>query len=188
MNCTPKKRTRCLGFVSVIKLGVDKPITFQFQSEQKKKKKIIKLLGLALHGKSGRSKSGWEMGLRTLHFSPQMEKQLTVLTQNKSRSQQQAKMLELKVYQIHQDQICELPSNATVLASSKNCPIEMFEVDGIVLGMQGHPEFSQEYIKEEIEATRTSEIDQVCQDALKEVSQEKPDPEVFKTFLCNWLK
>ncbi|MEQ8240367.1 MAG: amidotransferase [Cyclobacteriaceae bacterium] len=44
-----------------------------------------------------------------------------------------------------QDQVKILPENSTILASSEYCPCAMFTVGNNIIGIQGHPEFSQEY-------------------------------------------
>lgn len=45
----------------------------------------------------------------------------------------------------HQDQVTALPEGAQVLASHDFCPIDMYELEGHMLGFQGHPEFPKEY-------------------------------------------
>jgi len=94
----------------------------------------------------------------------------------------------LNVHEFHQDQIYELPSNATILASSKRCPVEMFEAEGVVLGIQGHPEFSSTFHRALIQNCCDSGRKQVCQIGLKEVTENKPDNEVFQSFMREWLK
>ena len=44
-----------------------------------------------------------------------------------------------------QDQVIEMPENSTLLASSKKCPVGIFQVGKTMLGIQAHPEFSKEY-------------------------------------------
>jgi len=95
---------------------------------------------------------------------------------------------QLNVYQIHYDQIYELPNNATILASSKKCPVEIFEIENIVLGVQGHPEFGKEYMKGEINACRNSETEKTCEIALQEISQNNQHSELLQSFMRQWLK
>ncbi len=45
----------------------------------------------------------------------------------------------------HQDQVCQLPSNAEVFASNEFCPIAGFTMGNQVITVQGHPEFKKSY-------------------------------------------
>ena len=45
----------------------------------------------------------------------------------------------------HQDQVTQLPDNATLLASSEFCPIASYCIGDQVLCFQGHPEFVHDY-------------------------------------------
>ncbi|ETO12169.1 hypothetical protein RFI_25209 [Reticulomyxa filosa] len=154
---------------------------------------MIKLLGIAVSGKSGRAKSGWEVGLRTLTFSADAEKKLPAIAEALSqksgnKDKTDTNTIELNVHEFHQDQIYELPSNATILASSKKCPVEMFESEGVVLGIQGHPEFSTEYHQALIRNSLNSEFKKVFQAGLQELTINKHDNNVFQSFMRKWLK
>jgi len=54
----------------------------------------------------------------------------------------------------HQDQVVQLPSNATVIASSDYCPNAAFQIGDNVLGFQGHPEFIRGYSRQLMEMRR----------------------------------
>ena len=63
----------------------------------------------------------------------------------------------------HQDQVVDLPDDATVLAATSHAPIAAFEV-GSAVGFQGHPEFAPAYLDallagriERIGATRVAQ-------------------------------
>lgn len=45
---------------------------------------------------------------------------------------------------VHQDQVLELPSGATLLASAPTCPVAAFTLGPRVLSVQPHPEFGPE--------------------------------------------
>lgn len=89
------------------------------------------MMGHALGGRVAKSPSGWGIGVHefeVLHHEPWMDRPLETI----------------RVLMSCQDQVCELPPGATVLASSTFCPVAVFQV-GSLLGIQGHPEFSREY-------------------------------------------
>lgn len=46
----------------------------------------------------------------------------------------------------HQEQVTELPPNATVVASTPHCPVSMLRC-GSLVGIQGHPEFRAPYAR-----------------------------------------
>jgi len=46
-----------------------------------------------------------------------------------------------------QDQIKVLPENSKVLAQSPLCPVGIIQIGDKMLGIQGHPEFSSDYVK-----------------------------------------
>ena len=48
----------------------------------------------------------------------------------------------LALYFVHQDQVVRLPEEAERLGGDAFCPNALFTIDGRVLGIQGHPEFS----------------------------------------------
>jgi len=56
-----------------------------------------------------------------------------------------------------QDQIIGLPKNSKVLAQSSMCPVGIIQIGEKMLGIQGHPEFSVDYVKSLME-DRTNRI------------------------------
>mmetsp|Transcript_23223 Transcript_23223/g.64476 ORF Transcript_23223/g.64476 Transcript_23223/m.64476 type:complete len:135 (-) Transcript_23223:150-554(-) len=58
------------------------------------------------------------------------------------------------IAEIHQDEIQGLPSGARLLASSRWCPVEAYAIDNHILAFQGHPEFSNEFLRHFISACR----------------------------------
>ncbi|HHH9110771.1 amidotransferase [Pseudomonas aeruginosa] len=92
------------------------------------------LLALILGGKVERAKQGWGVGLHQY----QVERKSSWMSPP-------ADNLTLPVS--HQDQVTQLPENATLLASSLFCPIASYCVGDQVLCFQAHPEFVQGYSK-----------------------------------------
>ena len=107
------------------------------------------LLALLLGGRSERAHQGWGVGThryvmaaKAPWMSPQVE-ELTLLIS-------------------HQDQVTQLPENATVIASSDFCPYAAYHIGDQVLCFQGHPEFIHDYSR-----------------ALLELRQQHLGPEVY---------
>lgn len=90
------------------------------------------LLALLLGGKTERAWQGWGVGVH----------QYAVLEQP-AWLQPHAEQVSLLIS--HQDQVVELPTNATLLASSAFCPIAAYYIGDQVLCFQGHPEFVPDY-------------------------------------------
>lgn len=90
------------------------------------------LLAESLGGKVAPSPQGWCVGVHrfTIH-------------------QQHAWMNpfpdEVQLLMMCQDQVQQLPPGAELLATSSDCPVGMFLVDGRMLGIQAHPEFTPSY-------------------------------------------
>jgi len=99
------------------------------------------LIAHALGGKAERSENGWGFGIHqaTITASPEW-------------LDTKSKRYDLIV--IHQDQVVELPDGFTTLASNDFCPNSMMSDNDVMLGIQGHPEFSKEYCAYRAEARR----------------------------------
>lgn len=114
------------------------------QSEQVKMAGICfghQLIAHALGGKAERSDNGWGFGIHRAAITDTPE---WLETQNKN--------YDLIV--IHQDQVVDLPSGFNTLASNDFCPHSMISDNDVMLGIQGHPEFSKEYCAYRAEARR----------------------------------
>ena len=90
------------------------------------------LIALCLGAKVGRAPQGWGVGRMSyewhaadLPLAPEDNKMSLLVS--------------------HQDQVLELPQNATLLASNSHCPIAAYAVGEEVFCVQGHPEFEAGY-------------------------------------------
>ena len=104
-------------------------------------KKKIKFIGICFGhqliadtfgGKTEKSDKGWGVGVsvnQIISHKPWMNPPLE----------------KLQIIVSHQDQVIKLPRNAELLASSDFCPNYMYQIDNLVLSLQGHPEFSKNY-------------------------------------------
>ena len=132
------------------------------------------VLAHALGGRSEKSDKGQGLGL----------KQFTVTTQKPWMTGQPG---EYALYFAHQDQVMQLPAGAELLGGNGFCPNALFVIGNQVLGVQGHPEFS-ESIMQGILATASDGIPEaVIVEAVDSLQNGTPDNAVFAQWLVNFL-
>ncbi|WP_419735455.1 amidotransferase [Pseudomonas sp. COR18] len=90
------------------------------------------LLALLLGGRTERAHQGWGVGIHQYKLAAKAPWMSPVRE-------------ELTLLISHQDQVTELPENATVIASSDFCPYAAYHINDQVLCFQGHPEFIHDY-------------------------------------------
>ena len=95
------------------------------------------LIAQALGGLTEKSKNGWGVGL----FSSDIRRPV----QHGDWFNPEKDSFILPVS--HQDQVVHIPPRAMLVASSAFCPNAAFQIGDSVLTFQGHPEFSNEYLK-----------------------------------------
>ncbi len=90
------------------------------------------MLAEALGGKVEKSNDGWGVGVREVEII-------------KPETWMQPAQTTLKLHYMHQDQVTRVPENSVVIARSAHCPVAAFRVGQTMLGIQAHPEFTNEY-------------------------------------------
>jgi GMP synthase-like glutamine amidotransferase len=99
------------------------------------------VLAQALGGEVAQAEQGWGVGILEM-----------------SIVQPEAWMLpprqQCRLQYMHADQVQRLPPQSEVLATASHCPIAMFRVNRMMLGIEGHPEFPAPYVDALIEARR----------------------------------
>lgn len=149
------------------------------------KKKVLgvcfghQILSRALGGKSGRSITGWDIGIRTVHFS------------SSSKFFSSLKMPDLlSIYEIHRDEVWELPPKAELIAWSDKTGVEMFRYGDHILGIQGHPEYTKDILLNLID--RLVKLDYIedseAEELKKKVEAREPDREAWKRLCISFLK
>jgi len=105
-----------------------------------KKQKLIgicfghQIIAQCLGGKVEKNTKGWELGITATH-----------ITESREWMQPQRDFFFTLV--THQDHVTKLPDGAINFAETNLSPFSGFTIDNHVLTLQGHPEFSKEYVK-----------------------------------------
>lgn len=93
---------------------------------------------------------------------------------------------EFSLLASHQDQVVLLPPNASLIASSKFCPIAGFQIEDTILSFQGHPEFSTEYLSTLIDR-RLIQIGEATTTVAKASLNNNVDDELVGQWMLNFL-
>lgn len=89
------------------------------------------MIAHSLGGHAAKSPKGWGLGVRDVPLQNQPD-----WMDNREN---------IRLIHIHQDQVEQLPTGATLLGSTEFCPNAMYCVGNNVFSMQGHPEFKLDY-------------------------------------------
>ncbi len=132
------------------------------------------MLAEALGGKVLKNGNGWNVGIHPFEMlvkEPWMDP-----------VQQKIELLMMC-----QDQVVHLPENSTLLAYADDCSIGMFKVGDHMLGIQAHPEFSNDYEKalmeDRLDKIGSEKVEKAI-DSLKKQS----DKELIASWIVNFLK
>ncbi|KAK5770483.1 glutamine amidotransferase [Gossypium arboreum] len=150
------------------------------------KKKVLgicfghQILSRALGGKTGRAVSGWDIGVTTIHLSSSSSKFFSSLEIPTT----------LPIIECHRDEVRELPPKAEVLAWSEKTGIEMFKYGSHMMGIQGHPEYTQDILFHLIDRlTQRGYIEDWYGDELKAKLEEvEPNKDAWKNLCASFLK
>lgn len=103
------------------------------------------ILARALGGTAARNPAGWELGIHDVTLTAGFQQRFP-----QARSQRQVPILE-----VHRDHVARLPPGGVLLATSPATPVQAFALGDRVLGIQGHPEFNRDIVRDLID-TRLS--------------------------------
>ena len=144
------------------------------------KKKLIgicfghQLIAMACQGKVEKSSKGWGVGIaknRIIFYPKWMSETPTAIN----------------ILASHQDQICELPETAQVIAETNFCPFFMVQWGNHFLSIQGHPEWEPAYAKALMEDRREIiPADKI--DAGIESLQIEPDNALFARWIIEFVQ
>lgn len=132
------------------------------------------MIAQALGGQVEKSDKGWGVGVRDIP-----------VTETRNWMRPGAEQLQLIVS--HQDQVVKEPAEATVLASTDFCPVEMYEIGNHILSIQGHPEFTVQFAKDRLNSRRDLVGESTYQTALKSYSTPATN-KVAWSWVKNWYQ
>ncbi|CAL5329547.1 unnamed protein product [Camellia sinensis] len=140
------------------------------------------ILGRALGGKTGRAKSGWDVGVTNVELSPSSSKLFASL-----------KLPDLlSIIECHQDEVWELPPKAEVMAWSNKTGIEMFKYGDHIMGIQGHPEYTLRTLFSTsltvFSTTISSWYESYADEVKANVENHEPHREAWKKLCISFLK
>lgn len=136
------------------------------------------IIARALGGASGRAATGWEIGIKKASLNTEAIKSVFM-------GLKVAK--DIKLLEIHQDQVTKLPSGATLLASSPCCPNEMYSIGNQILCIQSHPEFTNDSVRQLAAENRDAIPSSVFGDAMQSLD-EQPDRDVLIELIWKFLQ
>ena len=92
------------------------------------------VIARALGGDVVKSDAGWGLGIKSVPF-------------HQSTDWMVPAQQSLRLSHIHQDQVVALPKGAKLLSGDDFCPYGGFTLDNHIVTIQGHPEFTVDYMK-----------------------------------------
>ncbi|QFI37892.1 GMP synthase [Moritella marina ATCC 15381] len=132
------------------------------------------MIAKALGGQVERSPRGWGVGIA--HADMLVE-----------HSWMQPKQDNIALVVCHQDQVCKLPADASILLSNDFCRYSMFQVGEHFLGLQGHPEFTRSYSAALMEQRRDIIPVDTINAAMTSLNHQ-PDDKLIAQWLLMFLK
>lgn len=123
------------------------------------------LLAQALGGRVEKATTGWGIGIHEYRLAPEVPPSAGLDTGS-----------TIRLIASHQDQVTDLPADATLLASSSHCPVAAYSIGPRVLAIQPHPEFSLGLAAHLIEARRHLFGDDLTDRAAAEVARARGGP------------
>ncbi|PKA60985.1 hypothetical protein AXF42_Ash019974 [Apostasia shenzhenica] len=133
------------------------------------------VLSRALGGKTGRARKGWDIGVTCIH--PSSSDRLLIPP-------------HLPVIEFHRDEVLELPPLAEVLARSEKTGVEMFKYGDHIMGIQGHPEYTNDILLHLVDRLLRCDLIQMshAEAAKASLSAREPDREAWERLCKGFLK
>ena len=128
----------------------------------------------ALGGHVTKSSKGWGIGIKEI-----TTKKYSSLLGNFNK---------LNLIFFHQDQVVKLPKEAELLASNSFCNIASFSIDNLVLTLQAHPEFNQDFSLKLLKARKSNVEPITYVEAVNEFKTLKHDGELITPNIIDFLE
>ncbi len=132
------------------------------------------ILAHSLGGHVEKSEKGWGLGLRT-H------------TLQKVKPWMVGAPGQVTLYFAHQDQVKHLPANAESLGGNAFCPVGMYTIADQVLGIQGHPEFTESHMRDVLKQRRLQGFVRDAEIAEATLQKGTPDGQIVGRWIVNFF-
>ncbi|KAM0180832.1 hypothetical protein ACHAPF_002125 [Botrytis cinerea] len=129
------------------------------------------IIGRALGVKVDRSDKGWEVSVTPVALT--------------GKGKEIFGLESLNIFQMHKDVVYEYPKEVEQLAYTDKCATQGMYIKGRLITVQGHPEFTEEIVRELLEARHASGVfdDETYEDAVGRVNKDHDGVKVAQAFL-----
>ncbi|KAA8570693.1 hypothetical protein MFRU_011g02400 [Monilinia fructicola] len=129
------------------------------------------IVGRALGVKVDRSDKGWEVSVTPVELT--------------TKGKEIFGLENLNIFQMHKDIVYEYPKEVEQLAYTEKCATQGMYIKGRLITVQGHPEFTEEIVRELLESRHASGVfdDETFKDAIGRVSKDHDGVKVAQAFL-----
>ncbi|RAL65779.1 hypothetical protein DID88_005444 [Monilinia fructigena] len=129
------------------------------------------IVGRALGVKVDRSDKGWEVSVTPVELT--------------AKGKEIFGLESLNIFQMHKDIVYEYPKEVEQLAYTDRCTTQGMYIKGRLITMQGHPEFTEEILREILEARHASGVfdDETFKEAIGRVNKDHDGVKVAHAFL-----
>jgi GMP synthase-like glutamine amidotransferase len=91
------------------------------------------------------------------------------------------------LYFAHQDQVVQLPPGAELLGGNDFCPNVLYEINGRVLGIQGHPELTAAMMADVRSLVKDNMEPEMYETAVRSLQNNTPDNQLVGRWIVNFL-
>lgn len=132
------------------------------------------IIAHALGGWAEKSEKGWGLGQRRFDVTAQ-------------RPWMTPRLDNCRLYFAHQDQVVKLPPGAERLGGDEFCANAMFVIGDQVLGIQGHPEFTPEFMTAVVDSLQAKVPETIYKTAVTSLGDGRPDNLIVSGWVRNFL-
>ncbi|XP_010268451.1 PREDICTED: gamma-glutamyl peptidase 3-like [Nelumbo nucifera] len=166
-------------------------LCFLIQTLEAMQKKLLgicfghQVLCRALGGMVGRAHTGWDIGVRKVKINVGDLPSSVLFADLKDIPPC------LSVIECHQDEVWEVPAGAEVIASSEKTGVEAFSLGNHILGIQGHPEYTNDILYNLIDRlinNNSIEKEFAEQTKLRLETADEPDRRTWEKICRGFLK
>ncbi|KAI1081693.1 class I glutamine amidotransferase-like protein [Whalleya microplaca] len=129
------------------------------------------IVGRALGAQVGKSVRGWELSVTEHELTDEGKKVFG--------------MEKLAIHQMHCDAVFSYPPGTIPLAQTNVCPVQAMYIPRRMISVQGHPEFTEDMVREILEMRKYGGIlgDDIFADGMRRVSNKHDGVAVARVFL-----